>query len=70
MSNKVKTISMWISANKKLSDNEKKKYIERLNAFLLARYQYEMQKTSQEMKNKYNKEMILLKSVIQKLKKL
>jgi len=70
LSNKVKTISMWISANKKLSDNEKKKYIERLNAFLLARYQYEMQKTSQEMKNKYNKEMILLKSVIQKLKKL
>ncbi len=70
LSKKLKKISLWIAGNKKLSHDEKKRYIERLNAFLLAKYHYEKQKVSQEMKNKYKKEVILLKSVLQKLKKL
>lgn len=70
LSDKIKKISLWIATHKKLSQDEKKRYIERLNTFLLAKYHYESQRGSQEMKNKYKKEMILLKSVFQKLKKL
>ncbi len=70
LSNKIKKISLWIIAHKKLSSEEKQKYVERMNSFLIARYNYEKQRNSSELQKKYKKEMILLKSVFNKIKKL
>jgi hypothetical protein len=56
--------------NKKISNSDKQKYINRLNEFLQAKYNFDKDNKNQISKNKYNKQVILLTSVLKKIKKL
>lgn len=70
LSLKIKAISLWISNNKKISSEDKQKYIQRFNEFLEAKYYLDKNSNDRTLKNKYNKQIILLKPVLKKLKKL
>lgn len=63
-------ISKFIINNKKILQEDKKNYVNRLNEFLLAKYYLDTSKDkSRILKSKYNKQVILLKWVIKKLSK-
>lgn len=63
-------LSMAIINNKNLTFDEKQRYINIINEFLVARYNYELAQTKHQiLKNKYNKQTILLKNLMNKLGK-
>jgi len=63
-------LSMGIINNSNLTFQEKQRYVNIINDFLVAKYNYELAQTKhQVLKNKYNKQMILLNNVAKKLSK-
>lgn len=70
LSDKTKKLSIRIMNNKKISNSDKQKYINRLNEFLQAKYNFDKDNKNQISKNKYNKQVILLTQVLKKIKKL
>lgn len=63
-------ISKSIIDNKTLKFDEKQRYVNIINDFLIARYNYELAQVKyQVLKNKYMKQTILLNNVVKKLSK-
>lgn len=63
-------LSMAIINNKNLTFAEKQRYVHIINEFLVARYNYELAQTKHQiLRNKYNKQTILLTNVMNKLGK-
>lgn len=63
-------LSMAVISNKTLTTAEKQRYVAIINEFLVARYNYELAQTkNQVLRNKYNKQTILLNNLVKKLGK-
>lgn len=63
-------LSMAVVNNKTLTSVEKQRYVAIINEFLVARYNYELAQTkNQVLRNKYNKQTILLNNLVKKLGK-
>ncbi len=67
ISSLITRLSLYIILNPKIKSTDKSNYIERFNEFLIARYLFEKQPNSLELKNKHIKQTILLKNVVRKL---
>ncbi len=63
-------LSMAIINNTTLSFSDKQRYVAIVNEFLVARYNYELAQTKHQiLRNKYNKQTILLNNLAKKLSK-
>lgn len=63
-------LSMAVINNKTITTTEKQRYVAIINDFLVARYNYELAQTkNQVLRNKYNKQTILLNNLVKKLGK-
>lgn len=63
-------LSIWIINSKKIDKSTKQNYINIINNYIVSKYELELSmKKYQIYKNKYNKNTILLKSVLKKLSK-
>lgn len=63
-------LSMAIINNKNLTASDKQRYVNIINEFLIARYNYELAQTKHQiLRNKYNKQTILLNNLVKKLSK-
>ncbi len=63
-------LSMAVINNKNLTASDKQRYVWIINEFLVARYNYELAQTKHQLlRNKYNKQTILLNNLVKKLGK-
>lgn len=70
LSKNINNIAKYIINSKKYSKQEKTTYIQTLNNFLKAKYEFDTTKVkTQKLKNVYTKQVILLKNTIKKLSK-
>ncbi len=65
-----KKLSLWIINSKSINISDKKNYISIINNYIIARYELEIsEKKYQISKNKYRKNTLLLKAILNKISK-